>query len=518
MPDAAVNTEVSLPGDVATLQQLLRQLLAEVAQLRQDNQQLRQENQQLRERLDLALRQRFGQRSERQRQRVRPAPVCVEPPAEGGHGRQTLPEDLPRQPVVHDLTEAQKLCPCCGRMRDCIGEQTSEQLDYEPAHYFVLRHIKKTYACRHCDCVGLPEQRFRTAGPAVVGPIPKGLPGPGLLAHLVTSKYADHLPLYRLEKIVSRSGVRLARSTLCDWMKSAADLLGPLVALMRVRVLQSRVIHSDDTPVPFQVPDRDRTSTGHLWVYIGDARHPYTLFDFTTHYNRDGPEGILKSYTGYLQADALAQYEGLYATDQVRHVACWAHARRKFVEAQGSDAADAATALAFIGRLYAVEKDLAKIAAANEAPRRQQRHARATPILDEFRGWLEQYGNKALPKSPIGEAVKYALRNWEALGRYREQSYLAIDNNLSERTLRQVAIGRKNWMFCGSAEGGKTAAVLYSVIGTCKHGGVDPFAYLREAMPGLFALGEKPPDEALSAWLPDVWQSRQTTPATAVAE
>src|SRR5262249_20707076 len=152
------------------------------------------------------------------------------------------------------------------RLRDCIGEQASEQLDYEPAHYFVLRHIKKTYACRRCDCAGTPEQRFCTAGPAVVGPIPKGLPGPGLLAHLITSKYADHLPLYRLEKIVSRSGVSLARSTLCDWMKSAADLLAPLVTLMQVRVLESRVIHSDDTPVPFQVSGQEKTSTGHLWV------------------------------------------------------------------------------------------------------------------------------------------------------------------------------------------------------------------------------------------------------------
>ncbi len=300
----------------------------------------------------------------------------------------------------------------------CIGEQTSEQLDYEPAHYFVLRHIKKTYTCRQCDCAATPEQRFQTAGPAVVGPIPKGLPGPGLLAHLITSKYGDHLPLYRLKKIVSRSGVSLARSTLCDWMKSAADLLAPLAALMQVRVLHSRAIHSDDTPVPFQVPGQDKTSTGHLWVYIGDELHPYTLFDFTTHYRRDGPAGILQSYTGYLQADALAQYEGLYATGQVRHVACWAHARRKFVEAQGSDAGRAETALAFIGRIYAAEKDLAKLVptAENEALRQQQRHARATPILEEIHSWLEQHGSQVLPKSPIGEAIKYALKNWEALG------------------------------------------------------------------------------------------------------
>lgn len=509
MQDAAVSVDTPLPQDVAGLQQLVRQLLAEVEQLRR-------ENQRLRDRLDQALRRQFGRRSERQRRRGGPAEDVAGPATDRGHGRQVLPEHLPRQPLVHDLTEAQKLCPCCGRLRACIGEQTSEQLDYEPAHYFVVQHIKKTYACRHCDCAGPPEQRFQTAGPAMAGPIPKGLAGPGLLAQLITSKYGDHLPLYRLEKIVARSGVRLARSTLCDWMMSAADLLAPLLALMRVRVLQSRVIHSDDTPVPFQVPGRDRTSTGHLWVYIGDARHPYTLFDFTAHYSRAGPEGVLGSYTGYLQADALAQYEGLYGPGRVRHVCCWAHARRKFVEAQGSDAVRAEAALGFIGRLYAVEKDLATIAvtAANELLRQGRRHARATPILDEFRGWLEEQGQQVLPRSPLGEAIRYALRNWEALGRYREQSYLSIDNNLSERTLRQVAIGRKNWLFCGSAEGGKTAAVLYSVVGTCKHLGLDPFAYLREALPGLPALGEKPSDEALSAWLPDVWKDRQATSKT----
>jgi transposase len=503
MADTAVSVDTPLPQDVAGLQQLVSQLLAELSQLRQ-------ENQQLRDRLDLALRRRFGRRSERQRRRVVAAEAATEPGADSAHGRQTLPEHLPRQVIEHDLTEAEKLCPCCGRLRTCIGEQTSEQLDYEPAHYFVLRHIKKTYACRHCDCAGAAEQRFQTAGPAVVGPIAKGLAGPGLLAQLITSKYGDHLPLYRLENIVARSGVRLARSTLCDWMKSAADLLAPLVALMQVRVLQSRVIHSDDTPVPFQVPGKEKTSTGHLWVYIGDAQHPYTLFDFTTGYSRDGPEGILKSYIGYLQADSLAQYEGLYTTGEVKHVACWAHARRKFVEAQLGDAARAETALTFIGRLYAVEKELAKSTAtpADEALRQHQRQAQATPILEELHSWLQQHTTQVLPKSPIGEAIKYALKNWEALGRYREQGYLTIDNNLSERTLRQVAIGRKNWLFCGSAEGGKTAAVLYSVIGTCKHLGIDPFAYLREVLPGLFALGEKPAEEAVAEWLPDRWLGR----------
>jgi transposase len=323
--EVQANPDQPLPQDVPALQQLVRQLLEEV-------QRLRQENEQLRHRLDQALRHQFGRRSERTRLRCPQAePKGDSPAPPPGHGRQTLPEHLPRERVVYDLTEAERLCPCCGQPRTCIGEQLSEQLDYRPASYFVVQHLKKTYACRDCD--GSGEQRFMTAGPATVGPIAKGLAGPGLLAHLITCKYADHLPLHRLEGIVARSGVNLARSTLCDWMASAAGLLGPLVTLMRARLLLSRVIHTDDTPVPFLERGRDKTRDGHLWVYIGDPDHPYVVFDFTTHYRRDGPDQFLKGYAGYLQADALAQYEGLFTTGAIIHVACNAHARRRFVEA-----------------------------------------------------------------------------------------------------------------------------------------------------------------------------------------
>jgi transposase len=471
------NPDAPLPADVTALQELVRQLLAEVrrlregdAQLRQDNEQLRQDNEQLRHRLD----------------------------------RQSLPEHLPRERVEYDLAEADKPCPCCGGPRVCIGEQVSEQLDYHPASYFVVQHARKTYACRSCD--GPSEQRFTTAGPAVVGPIPKGLPGPGLLAHLLTCKYADHLPLYRLEGIVARSGVRLSRSTLCDWMASAAALLEPLVALMRARLLLSRVIHSDDTSVPFLERGRDKARDGHLWVYIGDRDHPYVVFDFTTHYRRDGPEQFLKGYAGYLQADALAQYEGLFATGQVVHVACNAHARRRFVEAQASAPEEAEEALQYIRKLYKVERELSDQFAADDDPGRQQyRSAHPAAVREQFHAWLIAQRVQVLPKSPLGEAASYALSNWEALMRYTEQGYLAIDNNLSERALRQVVVGRSNWQFCGSAEGGRTAAALYSVVGTCKHLGVDPFAYLREALSGLYALGEKPTAEELMNWLPDRW-------------
>jgi len=507
------NPDLPLPDDPAALQQLVRELLAEVRRLRQ-------ENEQLRHRLDQALRLHFGQRSERSRPRrarvPRDPPERDESGSRPGHGRQSLPEHLPRERVEYDLAEADKPCPCCGGPRVCIGEQVSEQLDYRPASFFVVQHARKAYACRSCD--GPSERRFTTAGPAVLGPIPKGLPGPGLLAHLLTCKYADHLPLHRQVGIVARSGVRLSRSTLCDWMASAATLLGPLVALMRARLLLSRVIHSDDTSVPFLERGRDKAREGHLWVYIGDRDHPYLVFDFTDHYRRDGPEQFLKGYTGYLQADALAQYEGLFRAGGVVHVACNAHARRRFVEAQASAPAEAEEALKYIRKLYKVERDLVGLFASDDdAGRQQHRSAQTATVRDEFHTWLVEQQAGALPKSPLGEAVGYALSNWAALMRYTEQGYLAIDNNLAERALRQVVVGRANWQFCGSAEGGRTAAALYSVVGTCKHLGIDPFAYLREALPALFGLGESPGESALADWLPDVWQRRQPGGAEARA-
>jgi transposase len=494
-----------LPSDVPTLQALVRQLLAEVGRLRDENARLQQ-------RLDQALRLHFGPRSERRRPRTgqrRPREGGTDDAsAPAGHGRAALPAELPRERIAYEPTEAEKVCPGCGQTRVCLGEQVSEQLDYRPACFVVVQHVKKTLACLNCD--GPAEQRFTTTGPPMVGPIAKGLAGPSLLAHVITSKYADHLPLHRLEGIVARSGVRLSRSTLCDWMAAAAVLVGPLVALFRERLLQSRAIHSDDTPVPYRQVGQERTATGHLWVYIGDRDHPYVVFDFTTHYRRDGPESFLNGYVGYLQADALAQYEGLFAPDRVVHAACWAHARRRFVEAQGSAPEEAEKALQYIRDLYRVERELAKrFETADDEGRQRYRQTQTAVVRAALRTWLQAEQGRALPKSPLGEAIAYTLKHWEALGRYTEQGYLAIDNNLAERTLRPVALGRNNWQYCGSVNGGKTAAALFSVVGTCKHLELDPFAYLRDVLPALFSLGETPSQEALAEWLPDVWQKRQ---------
>jgi transposase len=529
MDASSLTPDAPLPEDVPTLQALLRHFLAEVARLRA-------ENAELRAKLDAALKHRFGRRSERQR----PKPTSRQdkpPPQRDEHGRSALPDHLERREVVHDLSDTDRLCPCCGRPRVCIGAQTAEQLDLEPARLFVLRTIKKTYACQHCDPDAVPaEDRLRTAGPAEVGPIAKGLCGPGLLAHAITAKFADHTPLHRLAGQLARSGVPIARSTLGGWLAAAARLLLPLYLLMCQRVLLSRVLHGDDTSVKLRVPGADRTAKAHLWVYIGDADYPYVLFDFTADYTAAGPEGFLGggdepspagpqgaasaariAYTGYLQADALAQYEGLYGPDQVKHVCCWAHARRKFVAAVEGKDERGQVAVELIGRLYAIERALPGLLppsddavarqqrAQREELRRQRRVQQAEPVLAELKRWLDEQRPKALPKTPLGQAVGYALNNWAALCRYLEQGYLAIDNNLSERTLRAIAVGRNNWGVIGSAAGGQTAAVLYTMVGTCKHLGIDPFAYLKEALPGLFALGDNPTGEQLLAWLPDRW-------------
>jgi transposase len=503
-----------LPDDVPTLQALLRTALAELARLRA-------ENTELRGKLEAALKHRFGRRSERRPQATDTAGPSVR--RRDLHGRSPLPEHLERREVVHDLSEAEKLCSCCGRPRVCIGEQTAEQLDLEPAHFFVLRTVKKSYACQHCDPrVVPPEHRLQTAGPEQVGPIAKGLCGPGLLAHTITAKFADHTPLHRLAGQLTRSGVAVARSTLGDWLAQAADLLEPLYGLMHQRLLLSRVLHGDDTTVKLRVVGADRTRAAHLWVAIGEADYPYVVFDFTADYTAAGPERFLKGYRGYLQADALAQYERLYADEQVKHVCCWAHARRKFVAASEAKDPRAEVALGLIRQLYAIERELPRLLppAADpvaqeqrqqrEEQRRCWRQQQAEPLLAQLRKWLHEQRLQTLPKSALGQAIGYALNNWEALCRYLEQGYLAIDNNLSERTLRAIALGRKNWGVLGSDTGGQTAAMLYSVVGTCKHLSIDPFVYLREALPALFALGEKPGDEALSAWLPDVWLLRHT--------
>src|SRR5579871_6747697 len=475
-----------------------------------------------------------------------------------GHGRQPLPKHLPRDRRVYELTAAERACPCCGQERVVIGAETSEQLDYEPAIVKVIEHVRWTYACTHCQApratvdagapaslpgdvsAGNPAERVSaavvpevtppptdrapvrtstfTTAPKPLSPWPRCLAAPGLLAYVIVSKYSDHLPLYRLEHILGRSGVALRRSTLCDWLADSATLLRPLYQIMVQEVLQSWVIQTDDTPVPVQDKDRDRTRQGHVWDYWGDVYHPYVVYDYTPNHEQVGPRCFLANYLGYLQADAYTGYDALFATGRVVEVSCWAHARRKFYEAQATDPERALYVLGVIRQLYQIEKQVDDAIEARRLPREvgwwcrlQARHEQALPVLTTLAVWLTSQREQVLPKSPIGEAIGYAMNQWAALVRYTTQGYLAIDNNAAERALRPIAIGRKNYLFFGSDVGGATAAVLYSFVQSCKRLGIEPWRYLRDVLEQL----PRCPAERLPELLPDRWAQVQAAQARA---
>jgi transposase len=498
---SATSISASLPDDPVVCQQMIRELLAA---LRERDRELVQ----VRHRLDQLLRRLYGPRAEK----LHPdqlllfattaidvasaipieSPAPAEVPAQHrGHGRRRLPANLTRVQVRCEVPEAERICPECHKPCACIGEDVSEQLDYQPASLFVIQRVRPKYACPEC-------QQGVRAGHLEPQPIDKGLPGSGLLAHVVVSKYADHLPLHRLERIFQRQGVELSRSTLCDWVAATARLLTPLYALMTQRVRQSRVIWTDDTPVPVLDEKRDSTRQGRMWVYLGDSTYPYAVFEYTPTHARDGPQQFLKGFQGYLQADAFVGYDAIYTGSQgaIREVACWAHARRKFYDARTTDPERAHAALAWVRKLYDVE-DQAK--GWTDAERAAYRQERARPLLVSISQWLSQQQTAVLPKSPIGQAIAYTQSNWHALNRYPEAGFLSIDNNLSERTLRPVAIGRKNWLFAGSDKGGRTAAVLFSFTATCRRLNVNPFAYLQDVLTRL----PMHPVERLPELLPD---------------
>jgi transposase len=520
MSEPLTDPAATLPDDPVILQQMVLELLATLHDTRRQNDELQH-------RLDLLLRRIYGPRTERfdpnQPLLIADAFEAVTPeisqpgnaiPAEPEpdtvpkkqarpHGRGALPKNLPRVSRVYELTEAERHCPECGESRVPISTELSEQLDYRPATLFVVEHRRCTYACPHCEgqvvTAGKPSQ-----------PIKKGLPGPGLLAHVITEKYADHIPLHRQERRLARQGVKLSRSTLCDWMAGAARTLEPLYDLMKTLILLCRTIHTDDTPVKVRDSERKIKATGRLWIYFGDYLHPYNVFDFTMSRKRDGPSRFLKGFQGFLQADAFSGYDGIYAGGDVVEVGCNAHARRKFIEAQTTDATRSTAALAYYRQLYSIERDIkaeiAKLSPTADEPARaairlRVRQDRAVPVLEGFEKWLDAQKPDVLPKSPLGAAITYMRNNWEALKRYTSSGFLSIDNNVAEQHMKTIATGRKNWLFTGSENGGKTMAVLFSVVSSCQRHGHDPFVYLRDVLERLPDL----PQDRLADLLPERW-------------
>ena len=419
-------------------------------------------------------------------------------------GRRPLPPELDREVIEIEPDADEKVCDDCHSPKQRMGEEVTEKLDYVPACFKVKRYVRGKYACKQCE------------GNVSIAPLPpmaidKGIPAEGLLAHIITSKYADHLPLNRLEGIGRRAGVDLTVSTMCDWVAHCADLLAPLVKRMHHKILQSPKINTDDTSVPIKSKKRKgSTYKGYLWVYIDDSYN--SVFDFTPTRSREGPLNFLGDYGGSVQADAYSGYDEFFRTSEATEVGCHAHARRKFDYAMDSDPVRASQMLAMWKALYAVEKK-AKEDNYTDPQLRKARQNESKPILDQIHSNLMTWKDQVLPKSPTGKAITYALNQWDALMRYVDDPILEIDNNLSERTLRMVAIGRKNWMFAGSEAGAERAAIIYSLVAGCKLNGLDPFAYFRDVLEKVTTY----PASQIDDLLPSNWKKPESEASKAVA-
>jgi transposase len=388
-------------------------------------------------------------------------------------------------------------------LRGRIGADTSERLDYHPASLFIRATVRPKYACSHCERQGDPPHVVQP--PLPPEPIPRGIAAPGLLSYLLVSKYIDHLPLYRQENIFARLGWDVARSTLCDLTVRCGHVLAPLYAGMCRRVLQSAVLHTDDTKLTLLDPRR----TAHAWVYVGDPNHPYTVFDLSVGRGQEFPHAFLHGYTGFLQADGYAGYEALYRAGAT-HAGCWAHARRYFFDARLTSPELAHQALARIRTLYAVEAD-AKAIHLVGADLAAYRREHAGPVLDAFAGWLAEQAPRVLPKSSIGEAFTYAVNQWQSLRVYLTDGRLKIDNHPAEQAIRPLAVGRRNWLHVGGDGGLTPAAVLLSLAASAKRHALNPWEYFKHV---LTELPARPPDADLIDLLPDVWTRSRAGPPT----
>jgi Transposase and inactivated derivatives len=406
-------------------------------------------------------------------------------------------ENLPVTTRVYELRAEERICLGCGVERKEIGADESWQIEHIPGRFERIQHIRKKYACPGCEQAGENPQMEVAAKPAAA--IDKGMAGPGLLAYIVTSKFADYLPLYRLEDIFERQGFAISRATQSVWCGDVADLVEPLYELMAERVRQSHVVATDDTILPML--SVGKTQAARMWVYVGDATHPYNVFDFTLHRGRDGPQYFLRDYREVLLADAYGGYNGVVASNQMTRAGCWSHARRKIVEAEKVAPEIAQEAVALIGALFRVERQAKGF---SDEERLALRQAQSVPVLANLREKLVEWKQQLLPKHPMAEAVNYTLSQWAELNVFCSDGAVPIDNNVSEREMKRVVLNRKNSLFVGNARGGRTAAILASLTSTCRRHEVDPQLYLTQL---LMNLPEVKVSE-LSDWLPDQWKIR----------
>jgi transposase len=524
----------NLPEDSASLKAMLREVLAKLESVSADQQREKQLAEQLRQRADdlylenLRLQQElerykkatYGPRADRlsmnqlaqmllefaealeqkpsnleDLQEVEPQPEVRRVKRRKGRRALANFENLPVNTYVYELSAEERPCPSCGVERKEIGSEKSWQIEYIPGHFERLEHVRKKYACPHCERKGENPQ-IEVAAKAET-PIEKGFAGPGLLAFIVTSKFADYLPLYRLEDIFERQGFAISRATQSVWCRDVADVVEPLYQRMAEQVRKSHVVATDDTVLPMLSPGQ--THPARMWVYVGDEANPYNVFDFTLNRSREGPKEFLKDYTQVLLADAYGGYNGVVAGNAITRAGCWSHARRKFVEAEKSAPEIAREAVALMDALFAVERQAKDVSVSERLELRQKQ---SVPILAELHRKLLIWKEQLLPKHLMADAVNYTLGQWEALTVFTTDGAVPIDNNVSEREMKRVVLNRKNSLFVGNPRGGRTAAILASLTSSCRRHDMDPHLYFMQLLVNLPTW----PARDLDAWLPDRWK------------
>jgi transposase len=521
------NSLIDLPEDKEALKAILRSLLQE-----RDNQKQRAEaqakradelyleNLQLQKELLRYKKATYGPRADRLSENElaqallefaeelegKPLPVESVPQGEASaevrriqrrKGRRALAkfDHLPVSTHVYELPAEQRRCSCCGEQRQEIGSEESWQIEYLPGHFERLRHVRKKYACPHCERKG-DNPQIEVAAKTDTA-IEKGFAGPGLLAFIVTSKFADYLPLYRLEDIFERQGFEISRATQSVWCRDIADVVEPLYERMAQRVRKSHVVATDDTVLPMLSPGQ--TQPARMWVYVGDESNPYNVFDFTLNRSREGPKEFLKDYTQVLLADAYGGYNGVVAGNAITRAGCWSHSRRKFVEAEKSAPEIAREAVTLMDALFALERQAKDVSLAE---RLQFRQEQSVSILAQLHRKLLIWKEQLLPKHPMADAVNYTLGQWEALTVFTTDGAVPIDNNVSEREMKRVVLNRKNSLFVGNPRGGRTAAILASLTSSCRRHDMDPHLYFMQLLMNLPSW----PVNDIDAWLPDRWK------------
>jgi transposase len=518
-----------LPNDVEALKDIIDDIVPVLRNLHQQNillqkqvEELQKQNSQLQQRVEhlenqvaLLKRDKFGKKSEKMPPTGGSSsgsiPKVGNPPKKHP-GRHALPPHLARVRIEYDLAEADKVCPLCQEPLTKIQEVVSEQLDVIPAQLQAKEHVRFKYACRHCygfiKTADIPAQA-----------LDKGLPTSSLLAHILVNKFTDHLPFYRQQRWFNRQQYSVSRSTLWNWEKNCAIALEPLVSCLKRELTAGDHLFSDDTPMPTLEKGHKKAKVGRMWVYTRqptEKQKALSVYEYTPDRKGEHPQAFLKGFSGYLQADAYSGFDPLFSKDtegrqKVKEVGCWGHSRRKFVDVLTLDPNSIAQELLeMIQSLYLIERHM-KQASYSDDLKKWLRRKRAKPILKKIRRWLNIHQPRAAPKSALGQAIGYALNHWRALTTFLGDGRLEIDNNRAERAIKPIVIGRKNFLFMGGPNGGKAAAIMFSLMESCKQNAVDPYYYLEDVLQRL----PTHPNKRIHELLPHHWKSSQPLQITA---